>query len=339
MPRLKSLLLPLLLFLYTLLFCRTASAGPYRNLVLEGGGVRGIAYAGAIRVLEDAHITDSLERVAGTSVGGISAAVLSVGYRSKEIEEILGSLRIQQFNDGRWFFIGGASRMLHRFGWYRGDALEHWIGRLLAAKTGQEDLTFGQLHALAARDRRFKDLYIPATNLSRQQRTVFSWESHPDMEIRTAVRASMSVPLYFSAVMLNARGHKVRPGEAGEVFVDGGVVANYPLGLFDKDGVENPQTLGLKLERPAQLDYFDSSRGIAPYEIHKLPDYVAALYNIIIETMNRDAAFVNEASRTVYISTGNINPRVRKMTKAQKDLLVSNGREGARRYLSGVVGR
>ena len=44
----------------------------FRNLVFEGGGVKGIAYAGAVAVLEDKGILPGIRRVAGTSAGAIS---------------------------------------------------------------------------------------------------------------------------------------------------------------------------------------------------------------------------------------------------------------------------
>ncbi|HET9054269.1 MAG TPA: patatin-like phospholipase family protein, partial [Cyclobacteriaceae bacterium] len=53
-----------------------------RNLVFEGGGIRGIAYAGAVEVLEQKNITDSVEQIAGTSVGAIVASLLAVNYKA-----------------------------------------------------------------------------------------------------------------------------------------------------------------------------------------------------------------------------------------------------------------
>jgi len=51
----------------------------FKNLVFEGGGVKGIAYAGATKVLDEKNMLNSLVRVAGTSAGAITAALLSVG--------------------------------------------------------------------------------------------------------------------------------------------------------------------------------------------------------------------------------------------------------------------
>jgi NTE family protein len=57
----------------------------YRNLVMEGGGIRGIAYGGALLVLEQRGVLAGLTRVGGTSAGAIQAALLAVGYSAQEI--------------------------------------------------------------------------------------------------------------------------------------------------------------------------------------------------------------------------------------------------------------
>jgi NTE family protein len=308
-------------------FCASAQ---YTNLALEGGGIRGIAYTGAFEVLEARGITDSIRNIAGTSVGAVAGSLLAVGYSAQEIKELMASLHIQTFNDGRWFFIGGQHRMRKLYGWYRGDALEAWIEDCLALKTGARHLTFRQLHSLALSNRRFKDLFLAASNLSRQRLVVFSWQTFPEMEVATAVRASMSVPLYFEAVCLDSLGRKTA---GGDVYVDGGLVMNYPLGLFDSGSV-NIHTLGLKLERPEQIEWFKKDIGIAPYEIQNFRSYVAALYNLTIETLNRKTPMSDEFFRTIYISTEGIHPRVRKMSRAQKEILYRSGQKAAQQFFS-----
>ena len=49
----------------------------FRNLVFEGGGVKGVAYVGALNELHKRGILDSIERVGGTSAGAINAVLLS----------------------------------------------------------------------------------------------------------------------------------------------------------------------------------------------------------------------------------------------------------------------
>ena len=64
---------------------------PFTNLVFEGGGVKGIAYAGALKVLEDKNILSQVDRVAGTSAGAITAALVAMKYDADQIDEIVGS--------------------------------------------------------------------------------------------------------------------------------------------------------------------------------------------------------------------------------------------------------
>ena len=148
----------LFFILISLLAAGNIFAQPYKNLVLEGGGIRGIAYTGAIKLLEEHKITDHLQNIAGTSVGSIVAVLMSVGYTADELKALMFDLKVQTFNDGRGVFIGGQRRTRKLFGWYRGEALEKWIGQLVEKRTGSEHATFAQLHALAAKDHRCERL-------------------------------------------------------------------------------------------------------------------------------------------------------------------------------------
>ena len=83
----------------------------YRNLVMEGGGIRGIAYGGALEELEKRGVLAGIRRVGGTSAGAIQAALLAVGYSPQEIIAVLNNTPVQRLNDGRFIFVGGSSRL------------------------------------------------------------------------------------------------------------------------------------------------------------------------------------------------------------------------------------
>ena len=323
----------ILFMLVTTVAWAAADSLQYKNLVFEGGGVRGIAYAGALKVLDQRGILRSVERVGGTSVGAITALLLAVGYSTDEMTAIMSDLRFEQFNDGRWFFVGGLHRMIRRFGWYRGEQFERWLEDLIGRKTGNPNLTFAQLHQ--RRGEAYKDLYVTGTNLTAQRTVVFSHLHTPDMALKTAVRISMSVPLYFGAVFLDDQQRVVRrpkKGQAYQILVDGGLTANYPLTLFDEDGQPNVETLGLKLERPEQLSYYQNRSGLAPYSIRSFNDYVSAFYNYVIENLNRQPASANEKSRTIYISMEGIRPRVRRMRADETERLYQSGQRAAQLF-------
>lgn len=325
-----------LLLLFIISFASHCQGQPYRNLVFEGGGIRGIAYAGALKALEETGVTKDIERMAGTSVGAIAAGLMAVGYTADELKDIMEELKIQRFNDGKWFFIGGFGRMKRNYGWYRGAAMERWLGKLIAAKTGNADITLQELHRLSQDNDKYKDLYTVATNLSAQRALVLHYANYPNMPVKKAIRISISIPLYFGAVFMDSLGHtyKQQNREASYmVLADGGLVANYPISIFDTSGT-NYETLGLKLERPEQIDYYKNGNGLAPYHINDLRTYIAALYNLTIEQLNHSNDVATEKLRTIYISTGNISPRIKKTTRAQKAVLYKNGKKAALDFLN-----
>lgn len=96
--------------------------------MLEGGGIRGVAYCGALQELEQRGMLHSIRRIGGTSAGAIQALLLSVGYSAAELTDLVSEMKVESFNDGQYIFVGGAQRLMERFGWYRGDAFRRWIG-------------------------------------------------------------------------------------------------------------------------------------------------------------------------------------------------------------------
>ncbi len=57
---------------------------PFTNLIFEGGGVKGIAYVGALTVLEDKDVLQKVKRLGGTSAGAINATLLALKFSLAE---------------------------------------------------------------------------------------------------------------------------------------------------------------------------------------------------------------------------------------------------------------
>jgi NTE family protein len=316
------------------------TAQRYTNLVFEGGGIRGIAYTGALQVLNDNKILPDIRRVAGTSAGAIAALTVALGYAPEEVEKVIYDTKIQKFNDGKFFFIGGISRINQKYGWYRGEAFTKWLEEIIKAKTGHADITFQQFH-----DRGFRDLYVTGTSLNHQKLMVFSYENYPDMKIKDAVRISMSIPLYFEAVCIDTTGHVLDIRKATgyyDIMVDGGFTGNFPIFIFDSvthfNGVPqrmpNAATIGLRLDTEEQINFDQDQKGLAPMNVEKFKDYMSAFYNYIIENLNRSTLTAEDWKRTVSISTGGIGPKIRKLSPREKEILISNGQTGMKNFLS-----
>jgi NTE family protein len=93
----------------------------FRNLVFEGGGVKGIAYVGAMQVLAQRGVLTDVRRVGGASAGAINALILALGFDPAEQKAILESADFSRFMDDSFFVISDIRRLATEFGWYKGD--------------------------------------------------------------------------------------------------------------------------------------------------------------------------------------------------------------------------
>jgi len=322
--------------------CFAQTKYDYKNLVLEGGGVRGLAYAGVFSVLEQKNILSQIENVGGSSAGAIAGMMVSIGYDANEIDSMMMELPVQKFNEGKWGIVGKYRRFKNEFGIYKGGEFEKWLQQLIQFKTGNAALTFMQLHQLHLKNNFYKDFYCTGTNLSKQQLEIFSYINTPDMPLALAVRISGSIPLYFEPVALDNHLQKIKKTDTlsfVNYYVDGGMLCNYPINMFDtcEGSLANPllcdkvkfntQTIGIKLERPQQIDSLNSnSVRIPSYDINKLSEYLAAFSNLLMETLSRKyPGLENEKGRTIYVSHGNISSKIKKTRPQDKLLLYNNG--------------
>jgi NTE family protein len=319
-----------------------ADAALRADLVFEGGGVKGIGLAGAFRELSDRGYTP--ECVAGTSAGAITAALVAVGYTGAELEEIvLHQMRFSEFEDPTFMdHFGKPGGMLQFFasrGMHSGSHFLAWMREQLEAKGIS---TFGQL-----RDQRQADgasrshrLQVIASDLSGRQMLVLPRDASvlgldPDeLEIAEAVRMSMSIPIFFDPVTVR------NPSTGAEhVIVDGGLLSNYPIWLFDcPDGVvpEFP-TFGMLLVAPGQqaplLAPPPSGAEVAP--IGSDVDFLKAIGDTMMQA--HDRFYVDQANyaRTIPIPTLGVKTTQFDISAQQAAALFQSGRTAAAQFLDG----
>src|SRR5215207_1915702 len=100
---------------------------PEADLVLEGGGVKGLGTAGAVMALLDAGYT--FPRVAGTSVGALAAAFAAAGADSAGFRDVLGRLDLRKIPDRRvpLPLVSESFSLTVRRGAYAGDWIRAWL--------------------------------------------------------------------------------------------------------------------------------------------------------------------------------------------------------------------
>ncbi|XEC92865.1 patatin-like phospholipase family protein [Paenibacillus tarimensis] len=207
------------------------------NAVFEGGGMKGISLVGAVYATERYGIT--FNQVAGTSTGAIIASMLAAGYTAKEMKPIIQQTPFTSFLKRSPVFnvkiIGPAIRLLLRKGLFSGDVLEQWIAELLRARGVRTfaDLPRGKLRIVASDISNGRLLVLPDD-------IVFYGIQPNRLEVAKAVRMSASIPYFFDPVILKEKklrshvGKLQRPRKSAYI-VDGGLLSNFPLWLFDEE--------------------------------------------------------------------------------------------------------
>ena len=161
------------------------------------------------------------------------------------------------------------------------------------------------------------------------------------MKVRDAVRASMSIPIYFEAMFIDDQGKtykKLENPDSIHVVSDGGVIGNFPIFIFDEtinnERIPNPYTIGVRIDEDHQIIYDRKRKGLAPFKINSFKHFVAAFYEITIETANRSNLTEEDWNRTISVSSGGIGAKIKRLKKWEKDQLIANGVKGVNDYFN-----
>ena len=280
------------------------------DLVFEGGGVKGIGLAGAFAHLDEQGFQP--QRVAGTSAGAITAALVAAGYRGDELKHlVLDEMKYRKFEDGGHWPLSQGIEMLRHKGLHPGTYFEGWMREHLE-KTGITK--FGQLRDPIAAEAGAEEpqyrLQVIASDLSKERMLVLPRDAKdqlgidPDeLEVARAVRMSMSIPVFFDPVV-----HQNRANNNDEhVIVDGGLLSNFPIWLFDCPPGQTPRwpTFGMLLVAPDQRDPLLAGppSAVAGHESGSIINFLMSIGRTMMEA--HDRLYVEQANyaRTIPIGT------------------------------------
>lgn len=285
----------------------------FENLVFEGGGVRGVAYAGALKVLEERNILAGVTRVAGSSAGAFTALLLSLGYSSDGLRDALRSLQFETLEDKP-----NPIRVATHYGLYKGEVLYDWIARQVIGVGLPEDLTFAALKKQGA-----CDLRVYATDLNICDTCEFSAATTPEASVVGAVRASMSIPLMYAAWQFP----NGVPNE--HIYVDGGTVYNYPINAFDNMSGCNGKTLGFCFEKASGTE--QSSE----HELTNLFDFTKNLFTALLNVQTIDfEQSPDQIRRSVRIDDLGFKATDLELSEEACERLYQSGYDATLRYLN-----
>ncbi len=271
---------------------------PLKYTCLFGGGaIRGLAYVGAIRALEELNV--EFDIIGGSSVGSIFAALLACGYKSYELENLFMKVNFELFKDIHLGLGGG-------LGLSKGGIFIEWLDELISQKLGLKfkDIKFKNLE---------KDLVVITTNLKKFDTQEFSKYETPDFEIAKSIRISSSMPGLMAPYKYN-----------GADLVDGDLQKASPMWRLSETLKDSESRI---LEFRLEGDYSDKSKNPL--------SFINTIYSCVTDVATDFVSEIygqNDKYDCVRINTGDIFFADLNLDKESRRILINKGYEQTIQY-------
>jgi NTE family protein len=240
-------------------------------LVLSGGGMRGLAYFGALKALDELNILSNIHTFAAASVGGLLIIMHIIGYTTDELYDFL-----KLFDFTKLTMIN-SSNLFTKFGLDDGMNIIKITNYIFKNKNIDENITFLELYNLTK-----KTLYLSTVCINDKSLLYLSYITTPNLKVIDGLRMTSAVPIYFAPFIYE-----------NKMYIDGGCIDNYPINLF-KNTLSN--VIGLFL-----------NANVSKYEqITNLETYFIECCMCMLEGINRNLVLAYE-EYTIQIYIDNIS--------------------------------
>jgi NTE family protein len=315
------------------------------DLVLSGGGVKGIGLVGAVVALMDGGYR--AQRVSGTSAGSIVGAIVaaaSIGDQlgPEEVKELALQLDYHKFTDPgtveRLPVLGPSLAVLRGTGIYKGDYAHDWV-RSQLNNLGVR--TFGDLaiddDSLPA-EQRYR-LVVTVADVTTGQLVRLPWDYRrvygldPDEQfVADAVRASMSIPFYFRPVTLTSSTGLT------STLVDGGLLSNFPIDSLDRTDRRPPRWPSFGVTVLPNLPEGNDKviPALAPIRLLGPPHLLESVITTVL--VGRDQAYLSQpwvSARTIRVDSTDVGFLDFDISDNEIEALYVKGYGAAEKFLAG----
>ena len=314
------------------------------DLVLSGGGVKGIGLVGAVVALMDGGYR--AQRVSGTSAGSIVGAIVAAASMGdqlgpEEVKELALQLDYHKFTDPgtveRVPVLGPSLAVLRGTGIYKGDYAHDWV-RSQLKNLGVR--TFGDLaiddDSLPA-EQRYK-LVVTVADVTTGQLVRLPWDYRrvyglePDEQfVADAVRASMSIPFYFRPVTLTSSSGLT------STLVDGGILSNFPIDSLDRTDRRPPRWPSFGVTVLPNLPEGNDKviPALAPIRLLGPPHLLESVITTVL--VGRDQAYLSQpwvSARTIRVDSTDVGFLDFDISDNEIEALYVKGYAAAQKFLS-----
>jgi len=179
-------------------------------LIFSGGSFKGFSYIGVIKYIEEHKLCENISCYYGTSIGAITAVLLSIGYTSLELQYCISKLDFEQLVNIKNINI---TDLFETFGFINPLKLYQLLDLLIEKKTKMKHITFEQ-HFQKYKKR----IVITGSNISLLECHYFDYKTQPNLTILEALKISSCIPFIFKPISF-----------MNNYFVDGALYDNYPV--------------------------------------------------------------------------------------------------------------
>jgi len=251
------------------------------------------------------------------------------------LRKILLDTDFTEFQDDSFGFFRDTYRLFSKFGWYRGDYIEDWFGKALSKIIGNSEITFKEAFDITG-----KTLMITTCDITLGEILYMSHTTTPDLKIKCAVRRSTSLPFiykpdsdkFLTDITVN---DVTRKEELKHLYIDGGMLDNYPIQYFDEILGDPKKTLGLKQMTSLELcdminPFIDTANPKPP---KNLADFFMRFFILLINKNFKIHIQQTDWERTIPIDTKTMSSINFSLSKSDKDFLLQQGKIATEKFL------
>ena len=293
------------------------------KLAFSGGAIKGIVYVGVFKKIEELiyarHLEEekedfdetkcnipvfNIKTICAVSVGSIFTLIYLLKYTYAEMLEEVLNKRFDDLKDIR------IMNFISKYGLDSGNNMMTWLKELMTRKGVDPNITLKELY-----NETQVDFQIMATNLNKYKYKKFNYLDTPDVKVVDAIRMSISVPFMFT----------INEYE-GDIYVDGGLVDNYPIKLFDGN-LDN--FLGFKIINYGEMDTHEVDE--------RIDDIESFIYNIlscyVVQKEKQTSRSEDFKKCTVFIHTEEVTRSMNfSLTPLEKHRLIEIGYNSINEY-------
>jgi NTE family protein len=265
-----------------------------RDIVLSGGGVKGITFIGAIKFLDEQNMLNNIQSYTGSSFGALLSCMLIIGYNPMELEDFVIKFNFKNLQNIE------IENFLTHYGIDNGNLLLIALRCMFIQRSIDIDITFKELY-----NNTYKKLTVTSVCVEERKVIYFNHINTPNMKVLLALRMSISIPFFYTPVCYKDKH-----------YIDGGILDNFPLHLFSK---KDNRVLGIRINDRQQ-------------SIDNIEDYTISIIQMLIGQIDKLKTFEKD-HRVIEISTEDIHVIQFDLDNEKKRKLIDIGYDICKNYL------